>query len=97
VLGRYAREQHVDFDDWRFATGDATAVKQVVMQGFKQSISEQPGEAGKPANILHGSHFVLVDGALQIRGFYRSDEEGLLLIARDARRLVRSAERGTEP
>lgn len=97
VLARYAREHHVDFDDWRFATGDVEVVKTVIMQGFKQSIAEQPVEAGKPANILHGSHFVLVDGALQIRGFYRSDDEGLLLLARDARRLVLGKERGTEP
>jgi protein SCO1/2 len=94
VLARYAQDQHVDFSDWRFATGDVDAVKQVIVQGFKQSIAEQPAEAGKPANILHGSHFVLVDAALQIRGFYRSDDEGLLVLARDARRLVKTERTG---
>lgn len=94
VLAAYAREHHVDFDDWRFLTGDAEAVKRVIVQGFKQSLAEQPGEQGKPANVLHGSHFVLVDGAGQIRGFYRSDEEGLLTLTRDARMLVKSAQRG---
>ena len=97
VLARFAREHHVDFDDWRFATGDVEQVKAVIVKGFKQALSETPGEAGKPANILHGTHFVLVDGALQIRGFYRSDEDGLLTLARDARRLVLAKERGTEP
>jgi cytochrome oxidase Cu insertion factor (SCO1/SenC/PrrC family) len=41
---------------------------------------------------MHGSHFVLVDRAGMIRGFYRSDQEGVLLIARDARRLVAGKE-----
>jgi protein SCO1/2 len=93
VLARYAREHHVDFDDWRFATGDVEQVKRVIVEGFKQALSELPAEQGKPANILHGSHFVLVDAALRIRGFYRSDEEGLLHLVRDARRLVKTEER----
>jgi protein SCO1/2 len=97
ALARFAREHSVDFDDWRFATGDVEAVKSVIVKGFKQAISEQPAEAGKPANILHGTHFVLVDAELQIRGYYRSDDDGLLTLARDARRLVLAKERGTEP
>ena len=100
VLARFAREHHVEYDDWRFVTGDVEQVKAVIVKGFKQALSEKAagtGEAGKPANILHGTHFVLVDGALQIRGFYRSDEDGLLTLARDARRLVLAKERGTEP
>jgi protein SCO1/2 len=97
VLARYAAEHHVDFGDWQFLTGDATAVQDVIVKGFKQALSREPGEAGKPANILHGSHFVLADQKLRIRGYYRSDEEGMLLLARDARRLVLAAERGQEP
>ena len=97
VLARYAQEHHVAFDDWRFVTGDAAAVQAVIVKGFKQSLTEQPGKPGKPANILHGTHFVLADAALRIRGYYRSDEEGMLMLARDARRLVLGAERGQDP
>jgi len=97
VLAKYAREHHVDFDDWRFLTGDVEKIKAVIVQGFKQALSEQPGEAGKPANVLHGTHFVLVDGASQVRGYYRSDEEGLLTLARDARILVLTKERTGKP
>ena len=88
VLARYAREHHVDHDDWRFVTGDVEAVKRVIVQGFKQSLSEQAAEAGKPANILHGSHFVLVDGAGTIRGYYPSDPFGIETLARHVAFLV---------
>jgi protein SCO1/2 len=94
VLAKYAAEHHVDFRDWRFLTGPVGEIQQVVVGGFKQSLQRNPNaKAGSPESILHGSHFVLVDGALSIRGFYPSDEEGLLRIARDARILVRASQR----
>ncbi|HMI92735.1 MAG TPA: SCO family protein, partial [Polyangiales bacterium] len=89
VLAKYAAEHHVEFRDWRFLTGPLEQIQQVVIGGFKQSIQRDPAaKAGAPENILHGSHFVLVDRALSIRGFYPSDEDGLLRLARDARILA---------
>jgi protein SCO1 len=86
VLAKYAAEHHVDFRDWRFVTGPIEQIKQVVIGGFKQSIQrDHAAKAGAPESILHGSHFVLVDRALSIRGFYPSDEDGMLRLARDAR------------
>ena len=35
-------------------------------------------------NILHGEHIMLVDGSGRIRGYYRSDDDGLRKIVRDA-------------
>ena len=94
VLAKYAAEHHVDFRDWRFLTGPLEKVREVIVGGFKQSLQrEPPDKAGAPESILHGSHFVLVDRALSIRGFYPSDEEGLLRLARDARMLVLRSER----
>jgi hypothetical protein len=37
----------------------------------------EPKTSDKPFNVLHGTHFVLVDRAGTIRGFFRSDEEGI--------------------
>jgi len=87
VLAKYALEHNADFSDWHFLTGPLDKVEQVIVGGFKQALQREPPEPGKPQNIMHGSHFVLVDPALTIRGFYASDEEGMLLIARDARML----------
>jgi protein SCO1 len=88
VLKQYAKERSADFPDWRFLTGPLDQVKRVIVEGFKQSLSPQPAQVGQPQAILHGSHFVLVDRNLYIRGYYASDEEGLLRLTRDARILA---------
>ncbi|MGE5849552.1 MAG: SCO family protein [Candidatus Methylomirabilota bacterium] len=50
------------------------------------------GAPGKP--FLHSSRFVVVDGQARIRGYYQSnDEEALGRLRRDARALLREAER----
>lgn len=63
--------------NWFFVTGPIDEIKRVVTQGFKQAIDPRPAQGGKPANVLHGTHFVLVDRRGTIRGFYRSDPEGI--------------------
>jgi protein SCO1/2 len=59
-----------------FLTGPADQVKTVVTQGFKQAMQAQPTTPGQPRNVLHGSHFVLVDQKGEIRGFFANDEAG---------------------
>lgn len=93
VLKRYARAHDADQPDWSFLTGPAEQVQSVILDGFKQSVQRSPAAEGQAQTILHGSHFVLVDRAAFIRGYYRSDQEGLLLLERDARLVL--AEKGT--
>jgi protein SCO1 len=90
VLKKYAAERGADLPEWRFLTGPMDEVKHVVVEGFKQGLDAEPARAGQPQAILHGSHFVLVDQDAMIRGFYASDEEGLLRLARDARILAKT-------
>jgi protein SCO1/2 len=85
VLKRYAREHDADQPDWSFLTGPAERVQAVILDGFKQSVQRSPAVEGQAQTILHGSHFVLVDRASFIRGYYRSDQEGLLRLERDVR------------
>ncbi|MFI5308884.1 MAG: SCO family protein [Polyangiales bacterium] len=85
VLKRYARAHDADQPDWSFLTGPAEQVQAVIVEGFKQSVQRTPAVEGQAQTILHGSYFVLVDRAGFIRGYYRSDQEGLLLLERDAR------------
>jgi protein SCO1/2 len=75
-LQRFAAQHGADLPDWWFLTGPLDEVKRVVTSGFKQAMQAQPVAAGQPANVLHGTHFVLVDAAGQIRGFYASDADG---------------------
>jgi protein SCO1/2 len=92
VLKAFAHKHGADYPDWRFLPGPLDRLRSVVVDGFKQGLQVGEAPEGGPPNILHGSHFVLVDRAGMIRGFYRSDQEGALLIARDARRLVAGKE-----
>jgi protein SCO1/2 len=88
ALKKYALEHGADLPDWRFLTGPLAEVEQVIVSGFKEALEPGPEVAGKARSILHGSHFVLIDRALSIRGYYPSDEEGMLRLARDARILL---------
>jgi protein SCO1/2 len=95
VLKKYAGERSADFADWSFLTGPVDQIKHVLVEGFKQAYSHEPAQAGHAASILHGSHFVLVDRGFQIRGYYPSDDEGLLKLVRDARILAAEKEQGS--
>lgn len=94
VLKKYAAERHADYPDWSFLTGQMEEIKHVLVEGFKQAYEREPEQAGHAAAILHGSHFVLVDRAFQIRGYYPSDDEGLLKLVRDARILSAEKDQG---
>ena len=87
VLSEYAERHDADTERWTFLTGENEAVEQVVVRGLRVRMGDEPDETG---NILHGSHFVLVDGTGTIRGYYQSNVEGLRDIATDARTLTDS-------
>jgi protein SCO1 len=84
VLAAYAEEHGADTERWSFLTGDNGALEAVVVQGLRVHI----GERDERGNILHGTHFVLVDGSGHIRGYYQSNPGGLDDLVRDARQLV---------
>lgn len=72
----FARQHGVDVDNFWFLTGPLDQIKQVVTQGFKQSMQAQPVREGEPRNVLHGTHFVLVDQQGDIRGFFANNPQG---------------------
>lgn len=81
----YANEHHAG-PRWSFATGRTDAIQEVVVQGFKETLTHE-GKADTPdfLSIVHGQHFVLVDRSGQIRGYYDSQD------AASVDRLVRDA------
>ncbi|MCP4448355.1 MAG: SCO family protein [Myxococcales bacterium] len=73
-LAAYAAEHGVDTKRWHFLTGDAKAIKETVAGALKISMErEGVDEEGIP-DIVHGGHFVLLDGMGRIRGYYNSDD-----------------------
>jgi protein SCO1/2 len=87
-LRQFAVQHGADLANWWFLTGPLDEVKRVVVQGFKQAMQAQPVAADKPPNVLHGTHFVLVDRAGELRGFYPSDEAGRKALGADVTALL---------
>ena len=76
---------------WSFLTGDYTRLQETVVGGFKIAMGRNGESEDDIPSIFHGSHFVLVDGTGEIRGYYNSDDdEAVERLLRDARWLVRA-------
>lgn len=75
-LRAFAQQHGVAVDNFWFLTGPIAEVKRVVTLGFKQAMQAEPIREGHPRNVLHGTHFVLIDQRGEIRGFFANDAEG---------------------
>lgn len=79
VLGRYARRAGAG-PDWLFLTGSRDDLYRLAIDGFKLGVQEVALEdqSGGDGPFVHSSHFVLVDGAGRVRGYYDSTEAAAL-------------------
>ncbi|MFN0064170.1 MAG: SCO family protein [Myxococcaceae bacterium] len=76
-----------DFRRWHFVTGNSTALRRAVVEGFKIAVDSSRA-SGNPEQLLHGTHLVLVDRRGTIRGYYPSNESAALeQLRKDARAL----------
>ena len=85
-LADYAHAHRVSPRMWSFLTGDREALTQLAVKGLKMSVTREG--AGDLMSIGHDSHFVLVDGSGDVRGYYESDEASLDRLMRDIGMLV---------
>ncbi len=89
VLKQYAKEFHADLSHWSFLTGDYEVVKRTAVEGFKVALEGSVDENADHLGIIHGSHLMLVDSELKLRGYYRtSDTEAMQQLLNDAERLT---------
>ena len=90
VLAAYAKRFDADASRWQFLTGPLADIERTVVAGFKIHIGDRKPSAADPTlmEIMHGEHFVLIDGKGTIRGYYRSDEAGLAEVSQAARALT---------
>jgi protein SCO1/2 len=89
VLAAYAQKYDADGARWHFLTGPLDAIEKTVVAGFKIHIGEKKASESDPSliEIMHGEHFVLVDGSGAIRGYYRAETAELTQLADDLRAL----------
>ena len=90
VLRAYADKHGAAPASWSFLTGDPTVIKRTSEQGFKSALEGKADANAADFGILHGSHLILVDRDLKIRGYYRtSDDSETTKLLEDAARLAR--------
>ncbi|HWV39531.1 MAG TPA: SCO family protein [Vulgatibacter sp.] len=91
VLKAYGERFGQDPARWTFLTGGIDAITEAVERGFKIGMQGADDPDATAFDIVHGEHFVLVDAAGSIRGYYRPDPESLERLAADAERLAAEA------
>ena len=92
VLKAYADRWQVRHQFWSLLTGSAEEVKRTVVGGLRIAMDDV-ADGADPAGVLHGTHFVLVDGHGRIRGYYDSTEPAAVdLLLDHAGRLANTGE-----
>jgi len=69
----YAKRFSANPYKWKFLTGPLEQVRITVKQGLKIAM-ENEGMTGDVPDIIHGTHFVMIDQEMRIRGYYSSDD-----------------------
>ncbi len=94
-LTAYGKRFGADPRVWSFLTGTFEALRDTVEHGFKIAMGREGKAIDDPATVFHGTHFVLVDQEMRIRGYYDLDQAGGVdRLLRDAERLVEGAKGG---
>lgn len=83
VLREYANTHDANLERWAFLTGDTDTMRSTIEGGLRMRMGER-----QDGDIMHGGHFVLVDGTGHIRGFYRNEGPDIERLERHMRQLV---------
>ncbi len=86
VLSEYSRRYEVDYDHWRFLTGDPEQIRSIISHGFMLSfqklnksfnhIHDDGSVHVHGYDIAHTNKVALVDGSGNIRAFYSGTDFG---------------------
>lgn len=74
VLSVYVADNAIDTKSWSFVTGDSAVIREAAEHGFKIGVEGKADPNAEGFGITHGSHFVLVDANLTLRGYYQSSD-----------------------
>jgi protein SCO1/2 len=75
-LAAYAAKWGADQERWVFLTGPLADVNRAVVRGLKIPF-EKGGADTSAFDVMHGEHFVVVDGKRRIRGYFETSLEGM--------------------
>jgi protein SCO1/2 len=74
VLKEYSKRFSANPWYWHFLTGPTEQVRSVVVDGMKTFMGDA-AEVDAPDALMHGSHFVLIDPSMNIRGYYQVEDD----------------------
>jgi len=100
ALRAYGERFHADPARWIFVTGERDALHRLIGDGFHLAIAERAANENTDGEglITHSDRFVLVDGDLQIRGYYHgTEEESVQRLLTDLQMLQREAATARRP
>jgi protein SCO1/2 len=84
VLTSYARDARADLSRWHFLTGDKETLWKI---STAMKLAVGPGD-GTDHQVMHSSHFLLVDGNGAVRGVYDYKDPGFMAqLVNDAKSL----------
>ena len=72
-LNAFASKFSADPERWRFLTGDKSLIEDQLVKTAKLALETQGSFDDGTPNIVHGTHFLLIDQKRHIRGYYNSD------------------------
>jgi protein SCO1 len=90
TLRSYGKDLGVIPARWTLLTGDAAAIRRVVVDGFKTPLQPAPPVPPEPLDIAHTGKVVLVDGSGGIRGYYDTNDLGLDEVFNRAQHVLRA-------
>jgi protein SCO1/2 len=92
VLDAYAKKFNASPRMWSFLTGEREELRRTIVEGLKVHMTKD-GPDDDLMSIGHGSHFVLVDARMRVRGYYdTSRKDGMDRLMRDAGLLANRGE-----
>ena len=77
-LKAFADKFQVDYQFWKFLTGDLKEIRHAVVESFMTALGEKQVTANEGKDLVeitHGEKFVLVDAKAQIRAFMSAKSE----------------------
>lgn len=74
-LAAFATKWGADQERWSFLTGPLAEVNRAVVRGLK--IHFEKGTETSAFDVMHGEHFVVIDGEHRIRGYFQTDPPGM--------------------
>ena len=94
-LAAFAARYKANPERWKFVTGKPEVIKALVEGPFMSPMDREGNTTSGAPNIVHSGYFMLVDGDLEIRGVYDSnDVHRLDQLLHDARYLARTQRSG---